>query len=128
MRYVSFLVLVTAMVFVAAGSARGVTTPGPLLLDSAALAASGLSSMPVGKVDESSSKTNLQSAWNSAVGQLFSAASPQTGDRDDKKEKEPPPPPPQPRSKHCPSDPKDDPRDNAHRDDKCGKGDDSKLP
>ncbi len=128
MRYVSMLIVMTAMVFVAAGSARGVTSPGTLLWESPAVTESGLSSLPVMKADERLSKAILPSAWNSAVGQLFVAASAQDGKADDKKEKDPPPPPPRPRSKRCPPDPKDDHRDNDHRDDRCGKGDDSKLP
>jgi hypothetical protein len=33
MRYVSMLIVVTAMIFVPAGSTRAVTSPGPLMLD-----------------------------------------------------------------------------------------------
>jgi len=80
------------------------------------------------KGDESLSKTILPAAQKSAVAQLFVAASAQDGKEDakgkgdDEKEKKPPP-----RSKRCPpDDQKDDHRDKDHRDDKCGKGDDSK--
>jgi hypothetical protein len=130
MRYVSLLIVTTAMILGTAGSTRGSSSPGPLLWNRTAVTASELSSLPVMKGDESSSKSILPAAWNSAVGQLFVAASAQDGKedgkQDDKKEKNPPPPPS--RSKRCPSDQKDDHRDNDHRDDKCGKGDDSKLP
>ncbi len=73
MRYVCMLIVMTALVFVAVGSARGITSPGPLML----------------------ARTGVDAS------------------------KDPPPPPPPPRSKRCPPDPKDD---------KCGKGNDSKLP
>ena len=39
MRYMCMLIVMTATVFVAAGSARGITSPGPLMLDSTAVAA-----------------------------------------------------------------------------------------
>jgi len=116
------------MAFVAVGSARGITSSGPLMLGSRAVAASELSSLPGVKGDESLSKTILPAAQKSTVAQLFVAASAQDGKEDakgkgdDEKEKKPPP-----RSKRCPpDDQKDDHRDKDHRDDKCGKGDDSK--
>jgi hypothetical protein len=124
MRHMRMLIVLTAMAFVAAGSARGVTSPGPLLLDRTAVTASGLSPLPVMKGDESLSKTIVPAAWNSTVAPLFVAASAQAtkapGKADDGKEKKPPP-----RSKRCPPDPKDDPSKKDHRDDKCGKGNDS---
>ncbi len=40
MRYLCTLIVMTAVVFVAAGSTRGITSPGPLLLNPTALAAS----------------------------------------------------------------------------------------
>ena len=126
MRCRCMLIAMTGMAFVAAGSARGVTSPGPLLLDRTAVTASGLSSLPVMKGDESLSKTIVPAAWNSTVAQPFVAASAQAKapgkeKEDDGKEKKRPP-----RSKKCPPDPKGNPSGNNQRDDKCGKGDDSK--
>src|SRR5580704_17589940 len=95
MRCMCMLIAVTAMVFVAAGSARGITSPGPLRLDNAAAVATGLASLPVTKGDESLSKMILPAVRNSTIGELFVAAS-----ADDEK-KSPP------RSAHCPPD-KDD--------------------
>jgi hypothetical protein len=40
MRDICMLIVMTAMVFVAAGSARGITSPGPLMLGSSAVEAS----------------------------------------------------------------------------------------
>ena len=140
MRYMCMLIVMTAMVFVAAGSARGITSPGPLRLDNAAAVATGLASLPVTKGDESLSKTILPAAPNFTVGQLFVAASAEDGKGDD--EKNPPP-----RSTHCPPDKGDqhnldyhandqnggkdkDHHDNKDKDhhDNCGKGDDGKNP
>ena len=139
MQYMRMLIVVTAMVFVAAGSARGSTSPRPLLLDKTAAAASGPPSLPAAKGDESLSKKILTVAPNFTVGQLFVAASAEDGKGDD--EKNPPP-----RSKHCPPDKddhhnsvqksgdnqnndknKDKDKDKDHHDD-CGKGDDGKNP
>jgi hypothetical protein len=137
MRHVNILIVMTAIVFVAAGSARGSTSSGPLLLDSAAVTSSGLSSLPVMKGNESLSNANLPAAQESTVAQLFVAATAEDG------EKNPNPPP---RSTHCPPD-KDDhkggdnqakdskDKDNKDKDNKdkdqhdnCGKGDDGKNP
>jgi hypothetical protein len=122
MRYLRMLIVMTAIVFVAAGSARGITSPGRLLLGSSAV-----------------------TAPNSTVGQLFVAASAEDGKGGD--EKNPPS-----RSIHCPPDKdnhhdinyrdddhkggdnqdKDnkDNKDNKDKDhqDNCGKGDDGKNP
>jgi hypothetical protein len=130
MRRLNMLIVMTAMVFVAAGSARGITSPGPLMLGSRAVAASALSSLPAVKADESLSQTILPAAPNFTVGQLFVVASAEDGE----KEKNPPP-----RSKACPPD-KDKDKDKKDIDkkggdskdkdqnDDCGKGTDSKLP
>jgi hypothetical protein len=40
MRYMSMLIVMTAMVFVAAGSAQGITSPGSLIFGSSAAATS----------------------------------------------------------------------------------------
>jgi hypothetical protein len=136
MRRLNMLILMTAMVFVAAGSARGNTSLGPLLLDRAAVPASGQSSLPMMKGGESLSKTILPAAQKSTVAKLFVAATAEDG------EKNPPS-----RSTHCPPD-KDDHHDFNYRDDdkkggdnqdkdkdkdkdrheNCGKGDDGKNP
>jgi len=144
MRYISMLFVMTAMVFVAAGSATGITSPMPSVLDSAAVAAPGLSSLPAADGDESLSKTILPAVQKFTVGQLFVAAPPEDGKEDGKKN-------PPPRSTHCPPD-KDDHHDSDYRDnnhegednqnkskdnkdnkdkddhDNCGKGDDGKNP
>jgi hypothetical protein len=39
MRYMCMLIVMTAMVFVAVSSARGITSPGPLMFDGTAVAA-----------------------------------------------------------------------------------------
>ena len=135
MRRLNMLIVMTAMVFVAAGSARGITSPGPLMLGSRAVAASALSSLPAVKGDESLGKTIFPVAQKSIVAQLLTAASAEDGKADNEKEKKP-----RPRSKRCPPD-KDDKdkgskggddkdknnKDNDHHDD-CGKGDDGKNP
>jgi hypothetical protein len=142
MRYMCMLIVGTAMVFVAAGSARGISNPGPLMLGSRAVAASALSSLPAVKADESLSKTVIPAAPNFTVGQLFVVASAEDGKGDDEKN-------PRSRSAHCPPD-KDDHHDINYRDDdhkggdnqdkdkdkdkdkdhhdNCGKGDDGKNP
>jgi hypothetical protein len=139
MRHISMLIVMTAMVFVAAGSARGITSPWPLLLDSAAVAASVLSSSPAAKGDESVNKTILPAAQKSTAAQLFVVTTAEDGKEVD--EKNPPP-----RSTHCPPD-KDDhqdrvqkggdnqDKDNKDKDNKdkdhhdnCGKGNDGKNP
>lgn len=133
MRYLRMLIVMTAMVFVAAGSARGITSPGPLMLGSRAVAASALSSLPAVKADESLSQTILPAAPNFTVGQLFVVASAEDGNGDG--EKNPPP-----RSKACPPDKDKDKKDidskggdskdkdskDKDQNDNCGKGDDSK--
>jgi hypothetical protein len=135
MKYLCVLIVMTAMVFVAAGSTRGSTNPGPLMLGSRAVAAVAPSSLPAVKGDESLSKTIFPAALKSTVAQFSVAASAEDGKGDDEKEKNPPP-----RSKRCPPD-KDDKdkgskggddkdknnKDNDHHDD-CGKGDDGKNP
>src|SRR5580704_14050230 len=91
MRCMCMLIAVTAMVFVAAGSARGITSPGPLLLDNAAAVATGLASLPVTKGNESLSKTIFPAARNSTIGELFAAATAAANDDS-----------PPPRSASCP--------------------------
>jgi hypothetical protein len=138
------LAVMTALVLVAAGSARGTTSPGPLRLDNAGVTRSGPSSSPVMMGDESLSKTILPPAPNFAVEQLFAPAIAEDADGDG--EKNPPP-----RSTHCPPDKDDhqangqkggdnqnkDNQDNDNKDkdnkdkdqhDNCGKGDDGKNP
>jgi hypothetical protein len=136
MRHMRMLIVVTATVFVAAGSARGSTSPGSLLMDNAAVTSSGLSFSPVMRGAESLSKAIFPTGRSFTLGQRFLASSTQNGQADDKKEKDPPPPPPPPRSVHCPPD-KDDHHDgnqqsgdNQDKDhhDHCGKGDDGKNP
>ena len=147
MRRLNMLIVMTAMVFVAAGSARGITSPGPLTLGSRAVAASALSSLPAVKADESLSQTILPAAPNFTVGQLFVVASAEDGNGDG--EKNPPP-----RSTRCPKDPDDrkdlfnrkdlfslnrfdgedqkgndqKDKDQKDKDNNCGEGDDSRLP
>jgi hypothetical protein len=129
MQHMRMLIVMTAMVFVAAGSARGSTSPGPPLLDSAAVMASRQSSLPMIKGEENLSRMIFPAARYSTVGQLFVEASAQGGKADDKTvKKPPPPPPPPPRSTHCPPD-KDDQKGGDNQDkDKCGKDDDGKNP
>ena len=133
MKYILVLTLMTAVVFVAEGSARGSTSPGTLLLDSTAVTVSGQTSLPIMKGGKSLSETILPAAQEFTVAQLFVAATA----ADD--EKNPPP-----RSTHCPPD-KDNHHDtdqktsdNQNKDNKenkdkaqhddCGKGDDGKNP
>jgi hypothetical protein len=143
MRYMCMLIVVTTMVFVVTGSARGITSPGPLRLDNAAAVAKGLASLPVTKGDESLSKMILPGARNSTIGELFVAASAADGKGKggDDKGKNPPP-----RSTSCPPDKGDqhnldyrandqnggDNQGNDNKDkdqhDNCGKGDDGKNP
>lgn len=147
------LIVVTAMVFGAAGSTRGIASPGLLMLGSRAAAASALSSLPAVKGDESLNKTIFSAAPNSAVTSVFVTVSAQNSSGDGNNDKNPPPPPP--RSKRCPKDPdnqkdqfswkdpfnrmyllqgqgQNDPsQDQGQDQDKdkdCGKGDDSNLP
>jgi hypothetical protein len=135
MRNMRMLIVMTAMVFVAVGSTRGSTTPGHLLLDRAAVTASGQSSVPMMKGGKSLSKTILPAAPNATVGQFFLAASAEDSKADNEKGKKPPP-----RSKRCPPDKDDkdkgskggdnkgkDNNNTGHHDD-CGKGDDGKNP
>src|ERR1700674_3512998 len=102
MRYMRMLIVMAATVFVAAGSARGSTSSGRLMLGSRAVAASALSSLPAVKGDESLGKTIFPVAQKSIVAQLLTAASAEDGKADNEKEKKP-----RPRSKRCPPD-KDD--------------------
>jgi len=80
----NMLILMTAMVFVTAGSAKGTVSPGQLMLSSSTVAASGLSS------------------FRSA--QTFTLAISPDNDDGNKKgyHRPPPPPPPPPPSKSCP--------------------------
>ena len=96
MRRLNMLIVITAMAFVAAGSARGSTSPAQLQLDSPAVVASGLSFLPAVKDDESLSKAILSATPSSTVDPLFVVASAQNGKEDDKTDKNPPPPPPPP--------------------------------
>jgi hypothetical protein len=133
MRRLNMLIVMTAMICVAAGSAKGITSPGQLRLDRAAVVASGPSSSPAVNGDESVIKTIFPAAPNSTIGQLFVAATAADGDKN-----------PPSRSTHCPPD-KDDhksgdnqdkdnkDKDNKDKNDKdqhenCGKGDDGKNP
>jgi hypothetical protein len=136
MRRLNLLIVMTAMVFVAAGSAKGNSTLGPVRLDRAAVTASGQFSFPTMESGRSLSGTILPASQESTVAQLFVAATAEDGDKN-----------PPPRSKHCPPD-KDDHhnsiqksgdnqnQDNQDKDkdkdkdhhDKCGKGDDDKNP
>ena len=143
MRRLNMLIVMTVMIGVAAGSAKGNTSPGPLRLDSAAVVALGPSSSPAVNGDESVIKTIFPVASNSTIGQLFFAA---TAEGDGKN--------PPSRSTHCPPD-KDDHHDINYRDieqnggdnqsndnkdrdkdkdkdkdhhENCGKGDDGKNP
>jgi hypothetical protein len=146
MRHLNMLIVMTAMVFVAAGSARGNTSLGPLLLDRAAVPASGLSSLPAMQADKNLSKTVLPTAQEYKIAKLLIAATVGDGKEGDIKN-------PRSRSTHCPPD-KDDRRNFTYRDDdhkggdnqdrdrdkdrdkdkdkdqhdNCGKGNDSKLP
>jgi hypothetical protein len=129
MRSIGMFIAMTAMVFVTANSARGNTSPGPLLLGGRAVA-SELSSLSAVKGDDSSSHGLIPAVQNSTVGQLFVSASPDDDKKGCEKGKDSlspsdhkPCPPPPPRSKRCPPDSKGDDRDS-----RCGKGDDSKLP
>jgi hypothetical protein len=138
MRRLNLLVVVTAMVLVTAGSAKGNASLGPIRLDRAAVTASQQSSLPMMKSGESLSGMILSAADESTVGQLVVAATAEDGDKN-----------PPPRSTHCPPD-KDDHHDSGqkggdnqntdnqdkgkekdkdkdHHDD-CGKGDDGKNP
>jgi len=121
-------IAMTAMVFVTANSARGNTSPGPLLLGGRAVA-SELSSLSAVKGDDSSSHGLIPAVQNSTFGRLFVSASPDDDKKGCEKGKNSlsmdgkPCPPPPPRSKRCPPDSKGDDRDS-----RCGKGDDSKLP
>jgi len=133
------LVVMTAVVLVAAGSAKGTTSPGPLRLDNTDVTRSGPSSSPVMKGDESLSMTFLLPAPSFEVDQLFAPTIAEGANGDG--EKNPPP-----RSTHCPPD-KDDHQDNGQKGadnqnkdnqdkdnkdkdhhDNCGKGDDGKNP
>ncbi len=140
MQYMRMLIVMTAMVFVAADSTRGIASPEPPMLNRTAMAASRLSSLPVVKGDESLSKTILLAVQKSTIAQLFVAATAEDGGKN-----------PPPRSTHCPPD-KDDHHDSDYRDndhkggdnqdkdnqdkdnkdkdhhDNCGKGDDGKNP
>jgi transposase len=57
MRYLRMLIVMTAMVFVVAGSTRGSTSPRPLMLGSRAVAASALSSLPASALAKASNYT-----------------------------------------------------------------------
>jgi hypothetical protein len=140
MRRVNMLTVVAAIVFVAAGSARGSTSPGPLLLDRAAVTASGQLSLPMMKDGKSLTKTVLPAAKEYIVAKLLVAATVEDGKEEGEKH-------PRSRSAHCPPD-KDDHHDFNYRDDdhkggdnqdkekdkdkdhheNCGKGDDDKNP
>lgn len=144
MRYIGRLVVMTAMVVMAIGSARAnIMSPGPPTLGGSA-AALELSSLSAVKSDDSLSQRIFAELQNSTVGRLFASASPD-GDKngcdtdgnylsfDGKPKPCPPPPPPPPRSKRCPPFGKDhdqdgDDRDNDHHHDRCGKGDDGNNP
>ncbi len=145
MRRLNMLIVMTAMVFLVAGSAKGNTSPGPLGLNSAAVTASGQLSLHVMKGAKSLGKTILLPAQESTVAQFLVTASAQDGKDDDDKEKDH-----RPRSVHCPpdkddhhnlgyrandqnggdnqgNDDKDKDKNKDHHDD-CGKGDDGKNP
>ena len=137
MRRLNLLTVITAMVFVAVGSAKGKTSLGPTRFDRAVVTASEQSSFPMLKSGRSLSGMILPGAREYTVAQLFVAATTEDGDKN-----------PPPRSKHCPPD-KDDhhnsvqqsggnqnqdnqandnkDKDKDHHDD-CGKGDDDKNP
>ena len=140
MRDMRLLTVMTAMVFVAAGSARGSTSPGAQHLDSAVVAASGQGSVPMMSGEQSRNETILQAAKEFTGAQLFVAATSEDGKDDGGKY-------PPPRSVHCPPDQgdhhdfnnqdngqksgdnqdKDKDKDKDHHDN-CGKGDDGKNP
>jgi hypothetical protein len=135
MRYMAMLFVMTAMVVVAADSARGTTSPAPPTLSSSA-AASELSSLSAVKGDDSLSQKIFAEVQNPTVGRLFASAIP---DHDKNgcdqgghhlsfegrpKPCPPPPPPPDPpRSKSCPCDSHGNPIDKN-----CGKGNDGNNP
>jgi hypothetical protein len=141
MRRLNMLIVMTAMVLVAAGTAKGNTSPGPMHSDRAVGTSSEQSSLPMIKSGKSLSGIVLPAAHESTVGQLFVAATAEDGDKN-----------PPPRSIHCPPD-KEDHHDINYRDneqnggdnqandnkdkdkdkdkdhhDNCGKGDDGKNP
>jgi|SRR5579862_6465145 len=137
MRRLNLLIVMTAMVLVAAGSAKGNTSPGQIRLDRAAVPASAQASLLIMKSEKSLSGAILPAPQESTIAQLFVVATAEDGDKN-----------PPPRSKHCPPD-KDDHHNNVqqsgsnqnqdnqangnkdkdkdHHDD-CGKGDDGKNP
>lgn len=117
MRYMSMLivVVVTAIVFLAADSAKAGIPAEPLMLGSGTVVASPFSSFPIAIGGGNLPPMALTPAQNS-----------QDDTKNDKAKKDPqvdPPPFPPPRSTSCPPPPNDDPRDAN-----CGKGNDSKLP
>jgi hypothetical protein len=140
MRRLNMLIVMTALVIVAAGTAKGNTSPGPMRFDKAVVTASEQSSLPIMKSGKSLSGMFFPAAQESTGGQLFVAATTEDGDKN-----------PPPRSTHCPPD-KDDHhisiqksgdgqnQDNQDKDgkdkdgkdkdrrDHCGKGDDDKNP
>lgn len=143
MRRVNMFTVMAAIVFVAAGSARGSTAPGSLLLDRDAVTASGHLSLPMMKDGKSLSKTVLPTAQESTVAKLLVAATVEDGKEEGEKH-------PRSRSTHCPpdkdnqhninyrgndqkdgdnqgNDNKDKDKDKDHHDN-CGKGDDDKNP
>ena len=139
MRRLNMFIVMTAMVSVAAGTAKGNTSPGPMWLDRVVGTVSEQSSLPMIRSGKSLSGIVLPVAQESTVGQLFVAATAEDGDKY-----------PPPRSAHCPPD-KDNHHDINYRDseqnggnnqgndnkdkdkdkdhhEKCGKGDDDKNP
>ena len=135
MRRLNMLIVMTAMVFVAASSAKGNASLGPMRLYRVVVTASEPSSLSMIKSGKSLSGMILPAAAESTGGPLFVAATAEDGDKN-----------PPPRSTHCPPD-KDDHKDsgqkggdNQNKDnqdksnkdkdqhDNCGKGDDGKNP
>jgi len=139
MRRLNLLIVMTAIVLVAAGSAKGNTSLGQIRLDRAAVTASGQAYLPIMKSGRDLSGAILPTPQESTVAQLFLAATAEDGDKN-----------PPPRSKHCPpdkddhhnnvqqggsnqsqdnqaNDNKDKNKDKDHHDD-CGKGNDDKNP
>jgi hypothetical protein len=134
MRRLSLLVVMTAMVFAAAGSAKGNTSLGQIRLDRASVMVSGQSSLPITKSGKSLIGTILPAPQDFTIAQLFGAATAEDGNGDNEKK-------PRPRSAHCPpdkddhhdkiqksGDEKDKDKDKDKNHDNCGKGDDDKNP
>jgi hypothetical protein len=135
------LIVMTAMVLVAAGSAKGNTSWRPLRLDSAAATASGQSSFTLMRGGKNLSRTILLPPESTAAQLLVTVTAEDGKDDGDKN--------PPSRSTHCPPDKGDnhnlnyrddnqttapkqdngntDTKDKDHHDD-CGKGDDGKNP